>query len=376
MRRAGGAATLLALAATACGSVPAPPGTPASVPSASSPQTFVMLVLQQGAAPEARFVARDGSELRRVPLPQDARFATVGGQWLSYVSSGHLHVVGESGTDQDRGALSGMDATDPGWGGLAVSPDGLRWAWSYLVGDPNRSPLHSRLEIGGLHEQPRVMLDESHDDAPLYLEPIAWTDAGLVVADQPGNIGGFPLFFDDRYWGATRLLDPITGATRRLTSGQACPFNDGIAGGGFTCVAAQPWRVVLTTSSGARTFAIPGVVAQAGDALVDAAGRRIAVGINRSDSTGQPDQRWQVETALIDVSTGGLTILPGNGHVPSSWLPDGSLVVVDVLTPRVGAQNSASILAPDLRSRVSLGDGLYLGALDARHAIAAHTPVG
>lgn len=201
MRRAGAAAALLAAAVTACGpaSPPRPTATATSAPSATatSPQTFVLLVLQQGAPPAARFVARDGHEVRRVPLPADARFATVGGDRLFYVSSGHLHAVAASGLDQDRGALAGMDATDPGWGGLAVSPDGSRWAWSYLVGAP--PPLHSRMEIAGLHEQAHTVLDETHADAPLYLEPVDWTDAGVVVVDQPGNIGGAPLFFDDHY---------------------------------------------------------------------------------------------------------------------------------------------------------------------------------
>jgi hypothetical protein len=335
----------------------------------------VLLVLQQGAAPVAGFVGRDGTELRRLSLPADARFATVGGRWLLYVSAGHLHAADASGFDQDRGALAGMDATDPGWGGLAASPDGSRWAWSYLVGDPNQS-LHSRMEIAGLHEQAHVVLDETHADAPLYLEPIAWTDAGMVVADQPGNIGGGPLFFDDHYWWTTRLLDPATGKTRPLSTGASCPFNDIASDGSFTCVAARPSRVVLTTRSGARNLPLPGVVVEEGDALIDPTGRRIAVGIDRTDSNGRPDQRWQVETDLLDVAGGGATTLPASGAVPASWLPDGSLVLADEVTPLVGAENSASILAPDLRTRVPLGDGIYLGMLDPQHAVAAHTPAG
>jgi len=148
------------------------------------------------------------------------------------------------------------------------------------------------------------------------------------------------------------------------------------AGGSFTCVTVQPAQVVLTTAGGRRDLSIPGVVVQAGDALIDPAGRRVAVGVDRSESTGQPDQRWQVETVLIDTGGGGSTTLPGNGQVPTSWLPDGSLVLADELTPLVGIENSAAILAPDLRSRVSLGEGVYLGALDPHHAVAAHTPAG
>jgi hypothetical protein len=380
----------LVIGATACGggassTTPAGPSsssapinsaaaTQATTPTApSTPKTFVLMV-QNPTGVSVRFVRRDGTELRRVPMPAGMRFATVGGDRLFYVSAAHLHSLGADGSDHDMGALDGMQATNPGWGGLAVSPDGTRWAWSFLVGTSG-APMRSRMEVAGVGEKARVVLDASHD-SPLYLEPIAWTEAGIVVADQPGNIGGFPLFFDDHYWWFTRLLDPVTFAQRTLSTGQPCPFNDIAADGDFTCLSAHPAQVVLTRGATRRTFALPGTVVNAGDALIDPAGRRIAIGINRSDSTGQSDQQWKVDIVMFDVATGAATALPFSGVVPVSWLPDGSLVVADVVNPDAGVQNSATLLAPDLRTRTELGPGAYLGALDARHAVATHAATG
>ena len=379
-RRGAALALLLAGcgASTPAGGNPGTTGTatrtpaPAPTPTATAPAVFVLLV-QDATSSRARFVRRDGVEIDSVPLPQDLRFFAVGGDRLWYVSAtGHLHAVAGNGADVDHGVLEGMPQNSVGWGGLAVSPDGSRWIWSYVIGDGTGS-LHSRMEVAGTGRAPRVVADENRSDSE-YLEPIAWTDAGIVVADQPGGIGGGPLFFDDRYWWDTRLYDPLSLTARPLTGRtQDCPFNDIAKDGSFTCVSSGgsstgTGTVVLHRADGSsRRLSIAAQVTVAGDAMIAPDGARIAVGVSSRENS--------VDTYLIALRTGATTRTGPAGDVPVAWLPDGSLVLENVVDPLTGPANDAAILAPDGRI-TQLGVGAYLGALDARHSLAAHAPAG
>jgi hypothetical protein len=250
--------------------------------------------------------------------------------------------------------------------------------WSVV--DDAGGTLRSRLFLAGDGIPARLMREEHTPGSNQYLQPVLWSAAGVVIVNQPGNIGGF-ILFGDLYWWDSYLLDPATLQWTPLSrQDDRCPFNDLSGDGTWTC---STWGLQVPNRGGivsehrpgleVKRFAIEPPVSYMGDALVSPDGSRVAVGMSHTDVG--PDIVLDMGTVVFDVSTSKSTRIGPTGDVPAAWLPDGALILQDE-QPRDGYPKSRlDLLRPD-GTLVRLAIGGFVGVLDPAGAIPSRTPAG
>jgi len=321
------------------------------------------------------FVHLDGSPISSYKLPNNTSAVEAGGDHVFFLESGHLWSVSWTGVAKDHGPVPGLLAQPPYWGGFVVSPDGSRWMWSVV--DGAGSSLRSRLYVAGDGIQARLVKEESTPGSNQYLDPVLWSAAGVVIVNQPGNIGGF-ILFGDHYWWDSYLLDPVTMKWAPLSSQRdGCPFNDVSGDGTWTCTSWGPKQggvvAVHRPGSGVKELVVEPPVFSMGDALISTDGSQIAVGMSHSDIG--PDAVLDLGTVMFHPSTGRSARVGPVGDVPAAWLPDGALILQDE-QPRDGYPKSRlDLLRPD-GTVVRLGTGGFVGVLDPAGAIPGRTPAG
>jgi len=353
---------------------PAAKGSP-STPSTSSRVVALNsseLVAGQTTFNTIRFVRVDGTEIRTFKLPKDSTPPTAGGDRVFFVVDGEVHSVDASGSSVNHGKF--MDE-EPAFTKLVVSPDGKRWAWTIEKRHQDDS-ITSKLFIAGEgSDKAKVLLEETSTVQTVAI-PVLWTAAGLVVIDMPEGIGGL-IFFADTYWGRSRLVDPDTGKSTTLThKADECPLNDVSSDRSWTCVrklghgggsvgTATKGTVVLHRPGSAEVeLNIEQAALQVGNAVISPRGDRVAVGIYTGT---RADESYSLSTIVFDVAMHSQTTASSDDTVPAAWLPDGSLVLVgaDFARPK-----GCSLLKPD-GSTVNLGDGRFIGFLDAKGSVPA-----
>jgi hypothetical protein len=172
----------------------------------------------------------------------------------------------------------------------------------------------------------------SRQSSGTALQPVAWSPAGPVVAEEPLGIGGYVLF--RRTFGAAGLLDMATQAVRPLADAD-CAFSDMASDGTVACVLGgregpSHWSGPVTLRllrPGGRPpldVPLPASVAQAGAAFFSPDGTSLSLAMSPALGEGQE----QIETDLVDVATGTRHPFGPAGLIPAGWLPDGHLLAV------------------------------------------------
>jgi hypothetical protein len=317
-----------ALAVVGC----APPhggAVPRSLSSASpspTPETLVALLDRPfGAAPNTlRLLRTDGVEVAETSVDPDAEAIAVAGSRVLMAGSGQLRAIDRDGT---ASALPTVPAAADGSliRGLVASPDGSRWMWASVV--QSDRGVDSRLYEDSAGTAPALLLQRHETGSAL--QPVAWTAGGVVVSDEPLGIGGYVLF--RRTFGVASLLG-AAGHMVQLTAGD-CAFSDLAADGSVTCIrngregphTDAPVSLLIQRPGNIQvTVDLPATVAQAGDAYFRPDGAVVSLGI--SPALGEGSE--QIETDLVDATSGARHAFGPTGIMPAGWLPDGRLLAV------------------------------------------------
>ena len=318
--------TFLAPAAAliaACGH-PAPalqqPAPPAPTP---RPATGLVAVLDSplgSLGNTVRVLRADGSQVAAAALPEDTEAVTLAGDRVLFGGGGRLRRLENGGVVVDLGDLG--DDPDTLVRGLVASPDGRRWMWAAVSQDQSGT-VHDTIRLGGDGLAPRTLLTRT--ETASALQPVAWTAAGAVVADEPLGIGGYVLF--RREFGPTSLIDPAGGGLTPLLADD-CAYSDSLATGVSACIAdgregvhgAAPVSLHLVSRQGGLlTVSLPGDVAQAGDAWFSPDGRRLTL----ATSPALADQSEVIHCLILDVQTAQTVGGCPDGLSPAGWVaPD------------------------------------------------------
>jgi hypothetical protein len=328
-------ATCLGASLAACGgshganiSTPSP-----AVPTASATpvvRTPLVAVLDHpfGAAPNTlRLLHLDGREVAHVTLDPDAEALTTAGSTVLVAGAGQVRAMSGSGAVTAQVSLP-SNATPDLVRGLVGDGSGTRWMWSAVAQSGGIAV--TRLYQSGPTGPPTLVM--SRQGSGTALQPVAWSSAGPVVAEEPLGIGGYVLF--RRTFGAAGLLDVTTQSVRPLADAD-CAYSDLAADSTVACVlggregpthGSGPVTLRLLRSGGRPPLDVPlpASVAQAGAAFFSPDGTSLSLAMSPALGEGQE----QIETDLVDVATGTRHVFGPAGLIPTGWLPDGRLVAV------------------------------------------------
>lgn len=267
-----------------------------------------------------RLLRGDGTLLSAGALPDDTEALALAGSRLLIAGGDRLHSLEAGGVAHDLGDLG--DGADTLVRGLVASPDGHRWAWASVVQDQSGT-VHDGIRVGGDGITAHTVLDRT--EVGTALQPVAWTGAGLVVADEPLGIGGYVLF--RREFGPTSLLDPLTGTLTPLL-GDDCAYSDTTGAGTLACIAgghegphgSEPVSLhLIPRSGGSLTVSLPGDVAQAGAAWFSPDRRRVTLASSPALATDSE----VVRCTVLDALTAQTVAACPDGLIPAGWLsPD------------------------------------------------------
>jgi hypothetical protein len=321
----------LAACGASGGTTAAPKPTPTATPRGTphpvtaepvSPATIIVV----GHAPEGSlsFFRADGSVAGTHAFSAEtspSAYATANGRlWYVSPSDHHLHSLTADAVDTDVTPL--QDAMG-GVFGLAVNPDGTRWAWGVLIGAAGSQ--RARVDIGGIGVQTTGAIEQSTQG--YVLAPLGWTSEGILVARRALGIGGCCYLAPETGARDALLLDPATRQTVSTWTG--CATAAVTPAGSFSCVGTSTGTSTVVVHRQQRTDVTLDVltpVRHVGWAMVDDAGARAVFGVVHSSGAGGSAGPYAIDTEVGDLATSKVSAV-ASAMTPDAVLPDGRLVV-------------------------------------------------
>jgi hypothetical protein len=315
---------------------------PSSSPSqgASPSNASVLLVVRApvptpGSTANLQLLHEDGNPAGRLTLAAGSDVVAVAGRRIFIrTQDGRLLALLSDGSSKQLeppGSLTGI-------GGVAASPDGLRWLWASQTSDTTSQSIY----LGGDGMAARKLAALAY---PTVLVPYAWTSHGIFLGSLPMDYFGYRPFntvFDAL--GGIQVVDPATGTIKPFTL-HGCVFSDEASSGTIACFPTDPGYLVpnrhmlrIIDPSGKPNdlvLSIPrfnGV----GDSYFSPDQTRLTVAgatnAGAPPGLGAPSTKLeQYGTDLVTVSTAVIVRFGPNGTRPAmgfdSWLPDGKLVL-------------------------------------------------
>lgn len=291
------------------------------------------------------FLREDGTVLGSHKLSSQQLFfndsAVADGKFWYIDSSGqHLHSLSSDGTDTDVAGLA--EASRNLISGLAVSPDGARWAWGVQLASVG-SNTRTHIDIAGPGAATQTALDEATNNP--VLTPIAWTSQGILVERENIGIGGCCYIKPEAAGRDAMLVDPSSLQVTGTWTG--CATTSASATGSFACVSDKPPAVVVHRGSPVAVTITPlSPVVEVGWAFVDDADSRVVFAVVHSLGNGGGDGPYVIDTESGDLSNGKVTKLVAQ-QTPEAVLADGSIVVSSApAAPSSGIPSTVSLLTP------------------------------
>ena len=309
------AALAVACGHPAQGDSPAPPPAPTPHPTAG-----VVAVLDAplgSLGNTVRVLREDGAQVSAASLPDGTEALALAGTRVLVAGGGRLHALDAGGVMRDLGDLG--DDADALVRGLVASPDGHRWIWASVSQDQSGT-VHDTLRLAGDGMPPHTVLTRT--ESGTALQPVAWTAAGVVVADEPLGIGGYVLF--RREFGSTSLLDPVAATLHPLLA-DSCAYSDTGPTGAAACVVdgregphgSGPVTLHLVSAGGGSlTLSLPGDIAQAGAAWFSPDGARLTL----ASSPALATDAEVVHCMVLDTATARAAAACPDGLIPAGWL--------------------------------------------------------
>jgi hypothetical protein len=315
-------ATLLPLAAllVACGRPSqgdSPPPPPVSTPRPAAGVVALLDAPLGSLGNTVRVLRADGAQVSAAPLPDGTEAVALAGTRVLVAGGGRLSGLDAGGGLRDLGSLG--DDPDALTRGLVASPDGHRWMWASVSQDESGT-VHDTLRLAGDGMPPHTVLTRTESGAAL--QPVAWTGAGVVVADEPLGIGGYVIF--RREFGPTSLLDPVT-ATLRPLLGDDCAYSDSGPTGSTACIVdghegahgnGPVTLHLISAGGGSLTLSLPGDIAQAGAAWFSPDGGRVTL----ASSPALANDSEVVHCMVLDAATARSVGACPDGLIPAGWL--------------------------------------------------------
>jgi len=264
-----------------------------------------------------RVLREDGGLVSAAPLPDGSEAVALAGTRVLVAGSGRLWGLDAGAVLRDLGGLG--DEPDTLTRGLVASPDGHHWMWASVSQDDSGT-VHDTLRVAGDGMPPHALLTRTETGAAL--QPVAWTGAGVVVADEPLGIGGYVIF--RREFGPTSLLDPVT-ATLRPLLGDDCAYSDTGPTGSTACVVdghegphgdGPVTLHLISAGGGSLTRSLPGDIAQAGAAWFSPDGGRVTLASSPALATDSE----VVHCMVLDTATARTAAGCPDGLIPAGWL--------------------------------------------------------
>lgn len=308
-------------------------------PSAAASASVLLVVkgpvLTPGTAVTLQLFREDGGAVRSLTLSPGSDVVAIAGQriFVRTADGQLLAIAGDGNTKQleRAGSLTGI-------GGVAASPDGLRWVWASQTSDATSQSIY----LGGDGVAARKIATLAY---PTVLVPYAWTSHGVFFDSLPMDYFGYrPFSTVFNALGGVQLLDPATGTMKPLAL-HGCSVGDEAADGTIACFPTDPGYLVpnrhtlriIDPSGKANDFvlSIPRFN-YVGDAffspdetfLTVAGATGVAAPTTMGGSSTKPEQYG---TDLVTVSAAGIVRFGPTGTRlamgPASWLPDGRLVL-------------------------------------------------
>jgi hypothetical protein len=326
------------------------------IPTATQPKPWVIAYFSGG----LHFLRDDGTVLgTSATTAATDVFATANG-WLWHVGdNGHLRAAAPDGSDTDFGSLQDVGTSSHNYlTGLAVSPDGQRWAWGVTTPGAPGAAATTRIEVGGVGVPARVALSEGAapgGEPGLVLTPLAWTSRGLLISRDATGLGGCCYLWPEEGGRDVMLVDATTLAVVKTWSG--CQTRFVSMAGSFACDA-SPVVVHQATGTDVRVAPIA-PVAGLGWIVVDDVQGRVLFAVIHDRGAGAGDGPYVIDTEQGDLASRTATKLYEQ-VTPLATLPDGRVIVA--MAPAVPSSGQGYALS----IRSSSGSSTQIGPRDAQ----------
>ena len=382
--------SLAALLLAACGGGTAqnsasPSGSASASPAA--PKHYA-IVLQDQATQGITFVREDNQPLGTYTLPPtqsglpiiSTQMTTAAGKFWFIAPNGHLFSVSTSGTQSDMGLLPDTpqsgSAAQYSIFGLAVSPDGTKWAYGVLISSSSgNGSAQTQIDVGGVGQTPNHTAPQTVNSQGWYV--LGWSAQGIVASMGAIGIGGCCYLSPEAAGMYAVTIDPSTLSTSKTWQG--CATSDISANGSFACVAANCFTGVSASTSPCANAANgmitvhrasqPDVqitatqpVLHAGWTLVDDTNNRDVFGVVHSIGNSGP-QQYVIDTESGNLGTQAVTKL-GDQVLPDGVLASGDVVVSAAPQDPTSGQAGVSVLhANGSMTQLGAGNVSFVGLI-------------
>jgi hypothetical protein len=306
---------------------------PSPAPSAVSNRPVTLVVFDENSSdPTLHFLTEAGAESGHLVLAARTQVLAVGGRRIFVATPvGVLQAILRDGT-----AVTLDSSIAQGFGqSVVIARDDAHWTWA--TNTQGNGPVQTTIKVASEGSAPRVVLTQTNPKGSL--QPFAWTPSGIYVNPLPMDANGYFPFQPPVIIGLMALLNPTTGATKPVPTGD-CTFSDVSDAGVIACYPAGPKPTL-------RLFYSPGNVIDltlatprfnfVGDAyfsrdstMLTVAGAT-GVGMPAELSGGVQPKPEAYGVDLVRVQDGSIRRFGPSGTRVAmgeeSWLPDGNLVL-------------------------------------------------